>query len=330
MWSSEIFGDYAIIKLVDRFPKSLNLPSFSFNLENKFFFSILKDDNLYMYRNLEKNLSEIESTNLKRTPEFKDYEMNIIQNSILQIGVKEDVFTYLKHLNSFKGCRVNPNILSNSQDAYIQIDFSDDVKDQVSKLLLEFVRANNQSAEIIAFGKQSGEIPYLLQLFNKFGGKLSDLFLIKTQWHLNIESKENENSGVFLNEGKFVPKYFTNTNRDILIFRLETPDYKESPSLKVFSVGSNIVEMEANTTFFSDFYREVIEYYYGALFFEAEIYADIMTSYYIVDEALSSVFLSGLQRHWNIPKRKNHRNVLVSAMRLNNLVNPATPSQKIL
>ena len=61
---------------------------------------------------------------------------------------------------------------------------------------------------------------------------------------------------MFLNEGKFVPKYFTNTNKDTLIFKLEIPDYKETPSLKVFSQGTNIVEMEANTTFFSDFYKE--------------------------------------------------------------------------
>ena len=77
--------------------------------------------------------------------------------------------------------------------------------------------------------------------------------------------------------------------------------------------------MEANTTFFTDFYREVIETYYGTIFFEAEIYGNVMTSYYIIDENLSSAFLSGLQRHWSIPKRKNHHNVLVAAMNLTNL-----------
>ena len=122
-----------------------------------------------------------------------------------------------------------------------------------------------------------------------------------------------------MNEGKFVPKYFTNTDKDILIFKLETPNYKESHSLKVFSEGTNIVEMEANTTFFTDFYREVIETYYGTIFFEAEIYGNVMTSYYIIDENLSSAFLSGLRRHWSIPKRKDHHNVLVTAMNLTNL-----------
>ncbi|MFG1460436.1 MAG: hypothetical protein AAE987_03540 [Thermoplasmataceae archaeon] len=322
MWSTEVLDNFAIIRLKNRFPKSLNLPSFSFNLENKFFFSILKDGQLYMYRNLGKNLSEIESFNLKRTKEFQDYEMNIIQNSVLQISVKSDVFAFFNHLNSLKGCRVNPNVLSNSQDAYIQTDFSDEAKDQVSNLLLDLMSSNIKMVEIIAFGKHSGGIPYLLKLFTDFGGELSDLFLIKTEWHLDTVSREKENSGVFLNEGKFVPKYFTNTNKDILIFKLEIPDYKESPSLKVFSQGTNIVEMEANTTFFSDFYKEVIETYYGTIFFEAEIYDNVMTSYFIVDENLSTTFLSGLQRHWSIPKRKDHHNLLVAAMNLTNFKVP--------
>ena len=316
MWSTEVLENFAIIRLKNRFPKSLNLASFSFNLENKFFFSILKDGQLYMYRNLGKNLSEIESFNLKRTKEFQDYEMNIIQNSVLQISVKSDVFAFFNHLNSLKGCRVNPNVLSNSQDAYIQTDFSDEAKDQVSKLLLDLMSSNIKMVEIIAFGKHSGGIPYLLELFTDFGGELSDLFLIKTEWHLDTVSREKENSGVFLNEGKFVPKYFTNTNKDILIFKLETPDYKETLSLKVFSQGTNIVEMEANTTFFSDFYKEVIETYYGTIFYEAEIHDNVLTSYYIVDENLSTTFLLGLQRHWSIPKRKDHHNVLVAAMNL--------------
>ena len=316
MWSTEVLENFAIIRLKNRFPKSLNLASFSFNLENKFFFSILKDGQLYMYRNLGKNLSEIESFNLKRTKEFQDYEMNIIQNSVLQISVKSDVFAFFNHLNSLKGCRVNPNVLSNSQDAYIQTDFSYEAKDQVSKLLLDLMSSNIKMVEIIAFGKHSGGIPYLLKLFTDFGGGLSDLFLIKTEWHLDTVSREKENSGVFLNEGKFVPKYFTNTNKDILIFKLEIPDYKETPSLKVFSQGTNIVEMEANTTFFSDFYKEVIETYYGTIFYEAEIHDNVLTSYYIVDENLSTTFLLGLQRHWSIPKRKDHHNVLVAAMNL--------------
>ena len=319
IWSTEVLENYAIIRLKNRFPKSLNLPSFSFNLESKFFFSILKDGQLYMYRNLGKSLSEIESFNLKRTKEFQDYEMNIVQNSVLQISVKDDALAFFNHLNSLKGCRVNPNILSNSQDAYIQTDFSDEARERVSKLLLDLMSSNKTGVEIIAFGKHSGGIPYLLKLFRGFGGKLSDFFLIKTEWHLNIISREKENSGVFLNKGKFVPKYFTNTDKDILIFKLETPNYKESHSLKVFSEGTNIVEMEANTTFFTDFYREVIETYYGTIFFEAEIYGNVMTSYYIIDENLSSAFLSGLRRHWSIPKRKDHHNVLVTAMNLTNL-----------
>ena len=255
--------------------------------------------------------------------------MKIIQNSVLQISVKSDVFAFFNHLNSLKGCRVNPNVLSNSQDAYIQTDFSDEAKDQVSKLLLDLMSSNIKMVEIIAFGKHSGEIPYLLKLFTDFGGELSDLFLIKTEWHLDTVSREKENSGVFLNEGKFVPKYFTNTTKDILIFKLEIPDYKESPSLKVFSQGTNIVEMEANTTFFSDFYKEVIETYYGTIFFEAEIYDNVMTSYFIVDENLSTTFLSGLQRHWSIPKRKDHHNVLVAAMNLTNFKVPQDQDQSI-
>ena len=142
MWSTEILENFAIIRLKDRFPKSLNLPSFSFNLENKFFFSILKDGQLYLYRNLGKSLSEIEIFNLKKTKEFQDYEMNVIQNSVLQINVKSEVFAFFNQLNSLKDCRLNPNVLSNSQDAYIQIDFSDEAKDQVSKLLLDLMSSN--------------------------------------------------------------------------------------------------------------------------------------------------------------------------------------------
>lgn len=316
MWSSDVLDQCAVIRLEDRFPREVGIQGRNIILESQFFFTTLDNGVLYSYRNLQNSLSEIDKLNLEKSPEFKRSRMSILGNSVLKIRSEDDLLAPLNRINDIMGCRVNPNILSHSQDAYVQIEFSENVREQVSKLLLEVIPAMPSVTELIYMGKQPDDMPYLMKLFTELGGNINDLFLVKTEWHMRQENKERENSGVFMNEGKFIPKYFTNTASDTLIFSLKSPDIRGKPQVNEINSDSNVAELGTETNFFSDFYNEVVSAYYGTLFYEAEVRDNVLTSYYIIDRKLSSVFLSGLQKHWNLPKRKDHFNVLTSAMSL--------------
>ncbi|MGC8506409.1 MAG: hypothetical protein ACP5NK_06880 [Thermoplasmata archaeon] len=316
MWSSEVLDQCAVIRLGDRYPREVRTKGRNIALENNFFFTSFDNGILYTYRNLETTLSEIDKLNLEKSPEFKRSRISILENSVLRIRTDDDLLAPLNRINDITGCRVNPNILSHSQDAYVQIEFSENVREQVSKLLLQIMSAMPSVTELIYMGKQPDSMPYLMKLFAELGGNINDLFLVRTEWHMKQENRERENSGIFMNEGKFIPKYCTNAASDILIFRLKSTDIRGNPQVREISSETGAAELGTQTTFFSDFYNEVVSTYFGTLFYEAEVNGNILTSYYVIDRKLSSLFLSGLKRHWNLPKRKEHYNIITSAMSL--------------
>lgn len=316
MWSSEVLDMCAIIRIRQRFPRELRLFNRKMMLENSFFFLSRENKELYFYRNLERKLSDLDRVNLEKDSEFEGTRMKIVSDMFLQIKVEDELFSLLNKLNETKWSRVNPCILSHSQDAYIQLEFIDDSRENVSKILLEFVDTHVQEVDIIYFGRQSPKMPYIIKLFLEFGGNINDLFLIKTEWHMTLQNIQNENSGVFQNEGKFIPNYFTNGSHDKLIFKLDNVESTVRSNMVYVSIPSGVFEIDVKTNFFSDFNNEIVSKYYGTLFYEAEIKESILTNFYIVDKNISSLFMAGLKKHWDLPKRSIHKNIMISAMEL--------------
>lgn len=271
---------------------------------------------MYTYRNLGINLTEIDLANIAETSEFNRESMSVIGNSILRVEADNYFMGILNRINKIAGCRVNPNILSHSRDAYVQIEFSVNSEQKVSKLLLEAIPKMPMKGELIYMGRQPENMPYIVKLFTEMGGSISDFFLVITEWHMQKEDMENKNSGVFMNKGRFIPKYFTSGINDTLIFRAESADVKSRSEINVVDRSSGLFEMETETHFFTDFNREVVRSYFGSLFYEAEVHGNVLTSYYVIDRKLSSLFLTGLERHWALPTRKDHYNVVTSAMSL--------------
>ena len=76
------------------------------------------------------------------------------------------------------------------------------------------------------------------------------------------------------------------------------------------------VANESGANFFSINGPEIMSKYYGTLFYEAEIKESILTNFYIVDKNISSLFMAGLKKHWDLPKRSIHKNIMISAMEL--------------
>ncbi len=325
MWSSEVLDQCAIIRIKGRFPRELPLMNRKMMLENSFFFLSKENEEYFVYRNLERKLTDIDKLNLEKDPEFKRRGMKIIDDTFLQIRVEDDLLPVLNKLNELKWSRVNPCILSHSQDAYIHVEFINDDREAFSRLILEFIESHVQDVELVYLGGQNESIPYILKLFLDFGGNLNDLFVIKTEWHMNSQNVQIENSGVFQNEGKFIPNYFTNGPHDTLIFKLARTEIKGKYKLMNFNDSNMVMEIDTETNFFHDFNTEVVSNYYGALFYEAEVRNDIVTNFYIVDRNLSSVFLAGLKRHWSLPKRSNHKNLVVSAIGLGEFYKQSVP-----
>ncbi|MFG1519013.1 MAG: hypothetical protein AAE977_00855 [Thermoplasmataceae archaeon] len=316
MWSSEILDQCAVIMLEDRFPKLIRIRDKEIFLDNTFFFTNIEEGKMYTYRNLGINLMEIDMANLAETPEFDRGSMSVIGNSILRVEVDNYFMGTLDRINKIAGCRMNPNILSHSRDAYVQIEFSENSRQKVSKLLLEAIPKMPMKGELIYMGRHPENMPYIVKLFTETGGSISDLFLVSTEWHMRKENMEKENSGVFMNTGRFIPKYFTSGINDTLIFLAESAGMKGESETNVEVRSSRLFELETKTHYFTDFNREVLAPYYGSLFYEAEVHGNVLTSYYVIDRKLSSLFLTGLERHWALPERKDHYNVVTAAMSL--------------
>jgi hypothetical protein len=316
MWSSDVLDQCAVIRLENRFPQLIRIHGKETFLDNTFFFTNIEEGKMYTYRNLGINLTEIDLANIAETSEFNRESMSVIGNSILRVEADNYFMGILNRINKIAGCRVNPNILSHSRDAYVQIEFSVNSEQKVSKLLLEAIPKMPMKGELIYMGRQPENMPYIVKLFTEMGGSISDFFLVITEWHMQKEDMENKNSGVFMNKGRFIPKYFTSGINDTLIFRAESADVKSRSEINVVDRSSGLFEMEIETHYFTDFNREVVRSYFGSLFYEAEVHGNVLTSYYVIDRKLSSLFLTGLERHWALPTRKDHYNVVTSAMSL--------------
>lgn len=314
MWDSEVLSNCIVVRVDGLLPKIAGFHGREIRLDNTFFLSGLEGERMYIYRNLGDRLSQIEKNVIEGNNEGRS-GISVIGDSVLRLSVLETFGKIFNRINSVPGFRMNPCILSHSTDLYIQIDYDEHSLNNNFKVAMEIINSLNERNEIIYMGKQPSECPYLIMLYREFGCFMGDLTLVRTEWKMAPQEIDIENKGIFRNSGILVPKYFTSAERDTILFKLDSLEVKGDALYRSVN-DSNLIEMDLESRFFSDMYREVIMTYYGTLFYWAEVRDQVMTSNFVIDTALVNKFLIGLRNHWNIASRKNHSNAVVSVSRL--------------
>ncbi|MEM0155883.1 MAG: hypothetical protein QW597_04700 [Thermoplasmataceae archaeon] len=315
MWDSEVLRNCIIVRVRGILPKIAGLHGREIKLDNTFFLIGIEGERVYIYRNLGEKISPLERNNIEGYS-GSGSSIFVMGDTVLRLSVLETFWKILNKINGLPGFRMNPCILSHSTDLYVQIDYDEQSLGKNFKVAMEILNSLIEKNEIIYMGPQPAAYPYLIKLYRDFGCPMDDLTLVKTEWNMTPQEIDLENKGIFRNNGILVPKFFTNAVSDTILFKLYSKEVMGEALYRPVN-DDNLIEMDLESKFFSDVYREVIMAYYGTLFYWAEVKGQVMTSNFIIDTSLINKFLIGLRNHWNIATRKNHSNAVVRVSKVN-------------
>ena len=308
-----ILRNCAVLELHAVHPKFLKIGEIRMGERDHFHVIGREGGKWFFYRRLmqqltdgEKNLLMERSSSLKMT--FDPYS----PSNIIRMSVPDFQGQFYDDINDIPGCRVSPITLQNAGNVYVSIEFHESQSQKVSDRILDFIMKDAPyERNIVHYGLNPNNLPYLLNLYLSLGNSPNNLALVKTRWIIDKGIIASENQGVFQNSGIFIPKQFADDESDELIWRIDQPGIKGDALHTVVDESEHLVDMNVKSRFFSDFYANEIRGYCGAIFFGLKCEENVLTDYFIVERHALEHFLEGLNRHWNLPARRHHSNYLV-------------------
>lgn len=323
MFSNETLDHCTVIKISKVMPKKLIIVDPNSELRDQFLFVARDKSGLKVYMDLGFEPTPIEKETLKGFLKTWGGSENLkTDNTILEIEFPKFLVPFYENLSAIPGCRVSPNMLHSHGDVYLNIEFDKSVIRRVNDAVLDFLAKDHLfPKELIYSGPQNNGLPYLLRLYEKFGNHLGDFVLIKTVWEYDVDQIKAQNQGVLQNNGNYVPKQFSNEPFDFLIFRMYDFQIRGGAQYSVINPSKNLVEFQVKSSFFSDFFNEVIKRYTGPIFFHIEIKDEKQISYYLVDKKTHISFIKGIKEHWKKPARSDHVNYIEAVESLDEALN---------
>jgi hypothetical protein len=308
-----ILRNCAILELHAVQPKFLKIGEMRVGERDRFHVIGREGGKWFFYRRLtqqltyeEKNLLMEQSSSLKMTLD------PFSPSNIIRMSVPDFQGQFYDDINDIPGCRVSPITLQNAGNVYVSIEFHESQSQKVSDLILDFImRDEPYERNIVHYGLNPDNLPYLLNLYLSLGNSPNNLALVKTRWIIDKEIIAKENQGIFQNSGTFIPKQFVDDESDELIWRMNQPVIKGDALHTVVDESDHLVEINVKSRFFSDFHANIIRSYSGAIFFGLKCEENVLNNYFIVERHALERFLEGLNRHWNLLERRHHSNYLV-------------------
>ncbi len=311
--SNMILRNCAVLELLGVQPKFLKIGDMRIG-EQDHFHVIGKERGIwFLYRRITQQLTDEEKKMLVERISSINMTFDPYSTSnIIRMSIPDVQGQFYDDINNLPGCRVSPITLQNAGNVYVSIEFHESQSQKVSDLILDFIMKDAPyDRNLVHYGLNPGDLPYLLNLYTSLGNAPSNLALVKTRWVLDKETIASENHGIFQNSGIFIPKQFADDESDKLIWRMDQPGIKVDALHTVIDDFEHLVEMSVKSRFFSDFYANVIRSYCGATFFGIKCEENTLNNYFIVERHALERFLEGLNRHWNLPARRHHYNYLV-------------------
>ena len=308
-----ILRNCAVLELHGVHPKFLKIGDMRIGEQDHFHVIGRERGQWFFYRRIMQQLTDGEKKRLlERSSSLKMTFDPYSPSNIIRMSIPDVQGQFYDDINDLPGCRVSPITLQNAGNVYVSIEFHESQSQKVSDLILDFIMKDAPyDRNLVHYGLNPGDLPYLLNLYTSLGNAPSNLALVKTRWVLDKETIASENHGIFQNSGIFIPKQFADDESDKLIWRMDQPGIKVDALHTVIDDFEHLVEMSVKSRFFSDFYANVIRSYCGATFFGIKCEENTLNNYFIVERHALERFLEGLNRHWNLPARRHHYNYLV-------------------
>ncbi len=321
--SNNILPLCAVIRINGIFPKSIRVTERKQEPDTQFLLLAKTGEKFLFYLNLKSELSEGEIR------KFTDFWTNAnserilsVKHNIVEMEVPDQIQTFLEEMGKIPLARVAPNVLRNGTDMYINLEFCEYSRKNVSKVVLEILDAdfpNSRSLEY--FGESREDIPDLLHKYSVLGLPLRDFTTVTTVWECGDVAVSSVYSGFFLNDGDYVPKTLSTDSHDVLIVKHGNKEIKGDLVIRCQDEESGLAEVELKSGYLSDLLNEIIKSYSGPLFYAGKTIHGKSLRYYILDTDLTSVFIKALSEFWNMRDRKNFKNYIYRIENLEDTMN---------
>lgn len=329
LWGNQILDKCAIIRIDNLFPKVIHLPEFNYGFNNMFMLLAREKGAYSLFKDIGHEMTDAEILRLKNTLDMWDNNAVAFKgNSIIQIKLPDPFQTFLTKINDIVGARVTPAFLILDGNMFIQIEFDASSNSEVSKNILKINETlENFVISVEYFGDQSIELSSILNLYLEKECDQYKIEVIKTKWMITERERFDENEGLFQNLGIIIPKYFGDENISKLVFRCKESEIRGNFDYRIINKEKKLFEITVKSSFMGDFYRNVIEQYYGAASIRVDVTESEVISYYLVEKHLLDKFYMGMERHWEEAVRENHKNYI---QRVNTLKETLTSSENSL
>jgi len=302
----------AIIRLNSIFPKYLQVKDIRIGEADGFSLIGKRNDRWNLYRRISHDLSDSERSALVNYAINHGLDSFALQGKTMSVSLPAELSVFLDNFNSIIGCRVSPVSLHSKGDIYLCLQFEMSQSTEVSRLIMGYINSKHEfDVNLIFYGRYAGKVPYIFNLYQKLGNSLSNFTLVESRWEFNEATIEAEAEGLFLNRGTLMPKQFSDSANEQIIMKLETPEISGGFHAIPVPGEPNLFEAHLKSSFFRDFYLNVIIEYSGPIFYTAKSDSSGLSSFYIVQTDATDSFLQGLFKHWSLRERHNHVNYLV-------------------
>ncbi len=322
IWSNEVLNRCAVIRVASLFPRVIHLSSARYGFDNIFMVLSREDGKYIIYKDIGYEMSDTEKRNLNSTLEKWDSnKVSFCNDSTIRIVLPESMQVVLSSFDEIGGSRITPDILILDGDMYLQVEFDSSVNAKVSRNIMKSLELlDDMNVSIVYYGSQETKSTYLFNLYKKNKNLNNDLIVIRTKWLISDKEREETSMGLFLNHGKILPRFISNMGTSEILFRGTGSDFRGSATNVLVNQSLNLYHVTVNSNFFVDFYKNVVQYYYGAIFYMLEITEREVLSFYIVEKNLFPRFIIGIENQWNETIRKEHRNFIISVETVTSLV----------
>jgi len=314
-----------IIKFTVGFPVKLSTPRVKDDFKNVESYIIMLSkvgDHWHTYNNslisYGRGVASEFARNIQRAYDNVNLDAEVVMNNdIIDSKMPTLLEQYLDKMIKHEGIVIEQTVLRELDSAYFIFYFTNNNYEFISKITLELLFALNGIGEIIYFGPMNhvNKIPFYYNFLATKGIDLSNFRLIRTIWEFKGNEIEEKVDGLFTNKGIFYPKFYGKEKVDLyLIQKRDEKIRKGNCNLIVEENGIRILECKENSDWFNDFFHNIVSRRIGpvTMWWESDG-SRILQNNYIVYDRSSMNFLLGLKELFEMEKRRDHRNILISS-----------------
>ncbi|MCL4480515.1 MAG: hypothetical protein M1113_03400 [Candidatus Thermoplasmatota archaeon] len=215
-----------------------------------------------------------------------------IENKILWSAIHDMNSIFYDKLTEIRSCRVDPNNIWFSGGLYFAIEYEEENNSQVSNVILDYLEEEaNFGKELLFMGPYSEDIPFMLDLYHKFGGSLDEFTHMRSKFSLLQDAEDRNRSGIMSNKGEIRIKRLSPENKATIIFHKYSVSPVQHNQAELFEKNE---EFLVDSPFFTALHQFIVNSGLVPVFFKAIPEGNAIIADFIVRKDHSNRLLSNL------------------------------------